>query len=163
MASHTNDMKINLARRKVMMAILCFVLLLTGVLAYGVYWLFYDWSRFKQEFIAEAASPDGTYTVRAYRSNEGVTVSYAILGELIFNKENRKSRKIYWQYREEKAVIEWVDDDTVKINNIQLEVPDEVFDYRSGIKSFIEFFIKKEKINEETECGIWHKVCRRPY
>lgn len=31
----------------------------------------FDWSRFKQELIAESTSPDGTYTVNAYVSDGG--------------------------------------------------------------------------------------------
>lgn len=60
--------------------------------------------------------------------------SYAVLGELIFNKENRKSKKNYWQYREENAEIEWIDDDTVRINDVTLEIPEQSFDDRKGIK-----------------------------
>ena len=80
--------------------------------------------------IAESTSPDGTYTVNAYVSNGGATTSYTVLGELMFNKENKKSKKIYWQYRENAADITWVDDDTVKINGVILDVPNETYDYR---------------------------------
>ncbi len=66
---------------------------------------FFDWSRFKQELIAESTSPDGTYTVNAYVSDGGATTSYTVLGELMFNKENKKSKKIYWQYRENAAIF----------------------------------------------------------
>ncbi|WP_066073428.1 DUF5412 domain-containing protein [Neobacillus soli] len=109
-------------------------LLFAGIIAYGVYWVFFDWSRFKDELINQSTSPNGTYTINAYLSNGGATVSYAVLGELVFNKENKRSKKIYWQYREENAKIEWIDDNTVIINNVELKLPNETYDYRSGIK-----------------------------
>ncbi|WP_281274638.1 DUF5412 family protein [Lysinibacillus telephonicus] len=55
------------------------------------------------------------------------------MGELVLNKENKRTKKIYWRYREENATIEWLDDSTVIINNVQLELPHETYDYRSGI------------------------------
>lgn len=119
--------------KRVLLVLLTICLLIAGIIGYGVYWLFFDWSRFKQDFITESTSPQGTYTIHAYRSDSGATISYAVLGELIFNKEERKSKKIYWQYREEDAEIEWIDDDTVRINDVTLELPEQSYDYRKGI------------------------------
>ncbi|WNF38773.1 DUF5412 domain-containing protein [Bacillaceae bacterium IKA-2] len=110
------------------------LLILFGILAYGIYWVFFDWSRFKQELITQSTSSNGTYTINAYLANGGATVSYAVLGELVFNKKNKRSKKIYWQYREENALIEWIDDNTVIINDVQLKLPHETYDYRRGIK-----------------------------
>lgn len=120
--------------KKIFKVFLVLGMLFAGILAYGVYWVFFDWSRFKDELINQSTSPKGTYTINAYLSNGGATVSYTVLGELVFNKENKRSKKIYWQYREENAQIEWIDDNTVMINNVQLELPNETYDYRSGIK-----------------------------
>ncbi|WP_439644341.1 DUF5412 domain-containing protein [Halalkalibacter akibai] len=109
-------------------------LLITGLITYGVYWLFYDYSRFKQELIVESTSPGGTYTIKAYLNNGGATVSYTVLGELVFNQQNKRPKKIYWQYREENADIVWLDDQTVRINQVQLELPHQTYDYRRGVK-----------------------------
>lgn len=131
-----NDYKVEKKKtyKKVFIMFLVWGLLFTGILAYGVYWVFFDWSRFKDELINQSTSPNGTYTINAYLYNGGATVSYTVLGELVFNKENKRSKKIYWQYREENVQIEWIDDNTVRINNVQLELPNETYDYRSGIK-----------------------------
>ncbi|MEH7253776.1 DUF5412 domain-containing protein [Neobacillus niacini] len=118
----------------ILKVILILGLLFAGIIAFRVYWGFSDWSRLKDELINQSTSPNGTYTINAYLSNGGATVSYAVLGELVFNKENKRSKKIYWQYREENAKIEWIDDNTVIINNVQLKLPNETYDYRSGIK-----------------------------
>lgn len=100
-------------------------------LIYAVYWAFFSMSRLpKGELISELQSPNGTYTIKAYRTNGGATTSYAIRGELNFNKVNRFSKNIYWNYREGEANIQWVDDDTVIINGHELDVPDKKFDFR---------------------------------
>ena len=44
------------------------------------------------EYIAEATSPTGQYTVKAYVTNGGATTSYAVRGELNF-KQKEKAEK----------------------------------------------------------------------
>jgi len=128
------DMTVRVERkkvyRKVLIVLSVWFLFIVSIIGYGVYWLFFDWSRFKQEVIAESTSPNGTYTVNAYVSDGGATTSYTVLGELMFNKENKKPKKIYWQYRENEAHISWIDDDTVKINGVTLDVLNDTYDYR---------------------------------
>ena len=97
----------------------------------AVYYFFYDMSRLSGgTIIAEETSPDGTYTVKAYLGEHGATVANTIRGELVFNHMARKPKNIYWNYREEEAVVFWVDEDTVVINEKELDVPGEVYDYR---------------------------------
>ena len=108
------------------------ILFFAGIIGYAIYWLFFDWSRFKQELIAESTSPLGTYTVKAYVSDTGAKTSSTVFEELVFNHEKRKSKKIYWQYRESEAYIYWSDDDTVSINGVTLGLPDETYDYREN-------------------------------
>jgi hypothetical protein len=106
-------------------------LIVAALVAYGVYLLFYDMSRLPQgEFLTEETSPDGTYTLKAYVTNGGATVSYAVRGELVFNEKGHKAKNIYWNYREETADITWKDDDTVVINGRTLDIPWDSFDFR---------------------------------
>ena len=98
---------------------------------YAIYWAFYDMSRLPTgELISEVQSPSGTYTLKSYRTDGGATTSYAIRGELNFNTENKKPKNIYWEYRVENSAVEWLDDDTVIINGVELDVPDEKYDFR---------------------------------
>lgn len=100
-------------------------------LLYGIYWAFFDMNRLpKGELISEVESPSKTYTIKAYLTNGGATTSYGIRGELNFNKSRKRPKNIYWNYREEEAIIEWINDHTVIINNIILKVPNERFDFR---------------------------------
>ncbi|MBF8984581.1 hypothetical protein IZY60_13625 [Lutibacter sp. B2] len=113
------------------------IIIIIAVLAYGVHWLFsvFDTSIDslpKGDLISEVQSPNATYTIKAYISSGGSTTANAIRGELNFNNTRNKPKNIYWNYREDKAVIKWVDNDTVIINGHELDVLDERFDFRKN-------------------------------
>lgn len=116
--------------KKYLITILIVIAVIVGGVGYAVHWVFYDIQRiYGQECIAESTSPNGTYTVTAYLNNGGATTSYAVLGTLSNNKKG-KTKNIYWQYRCEKAEMEWLNDETIKINGIELNVNNEIYDYR---------------------------------
>jgi hypothetical protein len=104
-----------------------------GIIGYMViYWAFYDMGRLPTgDFLTEETSPDGKYTLKAYVTNGGATVSYSVRGELVFNERNNKTKNIYWNYRENTANITWNDNDTVIINGHKLDVPNDKFDFRN--------------------------------
>ncbi|MFP3919442.1 DUF5412 domain-containing protein [Lysinibacillus telephonicus] len=105
--------------------------LFVALIGYGAYWAFYDMNRLPTgEYLTQATSPDGKYTVKAYVTNGGATTSYAVRGELVFNEKGYKTKNIYWNYREETASIQWLGNDKVMINGHTLNVPKEKFDFR---------------------------------
>ncbi|GAE37712.1 DUF5412 family protein [Halalkalibacter akibai] len=108
------------------------LLIIVGILVYGIYWVFFDWGRFKQELISESTSPNGTYTIYAYLNNTHATTPFTVLGELVFNNSSKRSKIIYWD-KAENANILWIDDNTVEINGIIINVPNESYDFRKGI------------------------------
>jgi hypothetical protein len=117
-------------KKKVARFLAISAVLFLSLLAYAVYWLFYDLERIPRgELLAEATSPDGIYTVRVYRSDAGATTAFSTVGELIEN-QSQKKKTMYFQYRESKAEIVWLDGDTVVINGRTLDVPDDGYDYR---------------------------------
>jgi len=106
------------------------VLLVIALLAFGFYWAFYDIQHIEgQEIIQEVYSPNGTYTVTAYLNNGGATTSYAVLCS-VKNNNTGKEKNIYWQYRCTDADIIWLDEDTVQINGVKLNVKRDTYDYR---------------------------------
>ena len=120
-------------KKKILMIIITFMLIISGPLFYGVYWVFFDMSRLpKGNLISEIKSPNGDYTIKAYVSDGGATTDFAVLGELNFNIRNKKPKNIYWNYHENTANIRWVDEDTVIINGHELDVPNDTFDFRSS-------------------------------
>ena len=82
------------------------------------------------EFLTEAASPNGDYTVKVYVSKSGATVADAVRGEVIYHQKKNKVKNIYWAYRESDADVIWLDEETVAINGVQLDVRREVYDWR---------------------------------
>lgn len=104
--------------------------IIAGGISYGVYWAFYDIQRINgQQYITESTSPNGKYTVIAYLNDGGATTGYAVLG-MLKNNNSGKTKNIYLQYNCEKADISWINDETIKINGIQLNVKNEIYDYR---------------------------------
>ncbi|WP_274309931.1 DUF5412 domain-containing protein [Solibacillus daqui] len=127
----TVNLKEKKARRKKIWRILLVAsTLVLGVIGYAIYWFFFDMNRLPTgEYLTEATSPDGTYTVKAYVNSPSLSVD-AVRGELIFNKKNGKTKNIYWNYRESRATIEWLDHQTVVINGHTLHVPNDRYDFR---------------------------------
>lgn len=80
------------------------------------------------DFLAEAESPNGEYTVKAYVSRSGATVADAVRGEVIYHQKNEKN--IYWEYRESEAEISWIDETTISISGVKLDVRKDVYDWR---------------------------------
>ncbi|WP_180964172.1 DUF5412 family protein [Haloimpatiens massiliensis] len=90
----------------------------------------FDIQRIKgEEYLSESTSPNGTYIVTVYLNNGGATTGFAVLGTLKNNK-TKKTENIYWQYHCEKVHMEWINNETIKINGVQLRVKNEIYDYR---------------------------------
>ncbi|GAB6152911.1 DUF5412 domain-containing protein [Desulfosporosinus burensis] len=118
-----------ITKKRLIITSISMAILLGGV-AYALNWAFLDIQRINgQEYLNESTSPNGAYTVTAYLNNGGATVDYAVLGRLM-NNSSGKMKNIYWQYHCEKAEMEWVNNETLKINGKELNVKDEIYDYR---------------------------------
>ncbi|WP_017414946.1 MULTISPECIES: DUF5412 domain-containing protein [Clostridium] len=116
--------------KKRLATIFIVVAAMIGGVAYFINWAFYDIQRIHgQEYLTESTSPNGTYTVTASLNNGGATTGYSVLGTLKNNKSG-KSKNIYWQYHCEKADMEWLNEDIIQINGVELKVKNEVYDYR---------------------------------
>ena len=106
------------------------LLLLTVILMFAkcTYDVFFSLNALPEgELISSSVSPDETYEVKIYLCNGGATVDYAIRGELVYKN---KAKNIYWAYHEQSAEVEWLDNYTVMINDIILDVRYEEYDYR---------------------------------
>lgn len=111
--------------------IICTIIaIMVGAAAYAINWAFFDIQRINgQKYLDESTSPNGTYTVTAYLNDGGATTGFAVLGTLKNNKSG-KIKNIYWQYRCGKADMEWLNNERIKINGVELNVKNEIYDYR---------------------------------
>lgn len=108
------------------------IIVLFAVGLYLINWAFFNIQSIDgQEYISDITSPNGKYTVTAYLNNGGATTSYAVLG-VLKNNETNKEKNIYWQYKTEKANMEWINDNTIEINGRELNVEKDVYDYRKN-------------------------------
>lgn len=104
-------------------------ILIILIIAYGVYYFFYDISNLPiGEFRGEFISPDGKFSIKQYISSPALSSS-SIRCEIVDNVNNTK-RNIYWGYRESNAKITWIDNTTVCINGHLLNVFYDAYDWR---------------------------------
>jgi hypothetical protein len=104
--------------------------IMVGGAAYAVNWAFFNIQRLNgQKYLNESTSSNGIYTVTAYLNSGGATTGFAVLGTLKNNK-NGKTKNIYWQYHCEEADMEWLNEERIKINEVELNVKTEIYDYR---------------------------------
>lgn len=116
--------------KKIIVSICIITGIVLALFAYGIYWAFFDIQRIDgQEVIDVSHSPNSSYTVTAYLNNGGATTDYAVLCSVKNNNTGRE-KNIYWNYHCYDAVIKWLDDKTVVINGIQLDVTKDTYDYR---------------------------------
>lgn len=78
--------------------------------------------------LSSSASLDGEYTVNVYLHENSLSAD-AVRCEVV-NSNHERARNIYWNYPESTAKIQWMDDDTVSINGIVLDVRTDKYDFR---------------------------------
>ncbi len=81
------------------------------------------------EFLSSSDSPDGKYTVNAYIYRGSATEAETVRAELVDN-DSGTQKNIYLKYREQSARCEWLDNTTVAINGIELDVRSDTYDWR---------------------------------
>lgn len=96
----------------------------------GYWYMFRDMARLPHgELIASYNSPTKEYTLNVYLCHGGATVDNSIRGEL---ETKYHKRNIFWQYKEDCAEVEWVDDHHISINGIILDIRYDIYDWRSS-------------------------------
>ncbi|HBI6978839.1 TPA: hypothetical protein K8N11_002240 [Clostridium perfringens] len=85
--------------------------------------------RFKvsEELLGETVSSDGKYKVEAYLINGGATVDWSVKCYL---REGEIKKEIYRDYHINEANMIWIDNDTISINNHNIDLPNGKYDFR---------------------------------
>lgn len=126
-------------------AIISVVVLCLGLIGFYVYNNFYriDRSQFNYIFLSRIVdSPNGKYAISLdiLRTAEDSQITY-IEGNLIAKSQQRdipstKVKTIFWQkvnsidIRDNWVDVSWIDNETVKINNITVNIFKDAYDYR---------------------------------
>lgn len=86
-------------------------------------------SMYGEELIATSISPNKTYTVKVYKGNGGATTDFSIIAYIV--NDGRKDL-IYNKYHDYEADIKWVNDSTIILNGIELDLSKgETYDWRN--------------------------------
>ncbi|EJT6164937.1 DUF5412 family protein [Clostridium perfringens] len=85
--------------------------------------------RFKvsEEFLGETVSSDGKYKIEAYLINGGATVDWSVKCYL---REGDIKKEIYRDYHINEANMIWIDNDTISINNHNIDLPNGKYNFR---------------------------------
>lgn len=84
-------------------------------------------SKVSEELLGETVSSDGKYKVEAYLINGGATVDWAVKCYL---REGDIKKEIYRDYHINEANMIWIDNDTISINNHNIDLPKGKYDFR---------------------------------
>lgn len=88
---------------------------------------FNDRFKVSEEFLGETVSSDGKYKVEAYLINGGATVDWSVKCYL---REGESKKEIYRDYHINEANMVWIDNDTISINNHNIDLPNGKYDFR---------------------------------
>jgi len=73
------------------------------------------------EYLESLDSPNGEYTLKSYRYSGGATMDWSLRVEVV-NNNTKKEYNIYWAYHEREAEMNWIDEETIIINGVQLNI-----------------------------------------
>ncbi|EGS5729381.1 DUF5412 family protein [Clostridium perfringens] len=88
---------------------------------------FNDRFKVSEELLGETVSSDGKYKVEAYLINGGATVDWSVKCYL---REGDIKKEIYRDYHINEANMIWIDNDTISINNHNIDLPNGKYDFR---------------------------------
>lgn len=107
------------------------VVVVTGAIVVSFYAL--NW-QFNSSFLPEGylnerlTSPNGEYEVRIYHYSG--LIDYKNVRVSIFDKDREKSETIYYNFVDGPLNVEWVDEETLAINNMVLTIHEDSYDFR---------------------------------
>lgn len=88
---------------------------------------FNDRFKVSGELLGETVSSDGKYKVEAYLINGGATVDWSVKCYL---REGEIKKEIYRDYHINEANMIWIDNNTISINNHNIDLPNGKYDFR---------------------------------
>ncbi|XZM23341.1 DUF5412 family protein [Clostridium perfringens] len=88
---------------------------------------FNDRFKVSEELLGETVSSDGKYKIEAYLINGGATVDWSVKCYL---REGESKKEIYRDYHINEANMIWIDNDTISINNHNIDLPNCKYDFR---------------------------------
>lgn len=82
------------------------------------------------DFISSSYSPEEKYRIDSFLCSGNATTDFAVRCEVVDMNSGDK-HNIYWEYHQETVDIEWIDETTVVINDKELNILTDVYDWRN--------------------------------
>jgi hypothetical protein len=114
--------------------IISLAVVVIGLISWLYYYLSYDLQRLSKagEVIAIAESPNKKYVITVKKNSAGASsMSWNLVG--IVGDRTNKEKIIYWDEGSE-AKVKWIDEKTVIINDVELNIEKDTYDYRHDKK-----------------------------
>lgn len=103
--------------------------LIVVILLLIIVFMWFAFGTSQADLLMTSISPDGKYTVEAYRVNSGATVDFSVKVYVITEKGKKLIYNVYHEYEVD---IIWVNSDVVSINGKQLDLSKgETYDWRN--------------------------------
>lgn len=120
-------------KKYILILVIILSLLLTALLIFACFISIWNIGRTQKNseetFLLSSQSPNGKYSLEAYKTEPGATVDFSVKVYLI--KEEKKEL-IYNAYHEYQAEIIWIDNEIVSINGRTLDLSiGEKYDWRT--------------------------------
>ena len=80
-----------------------------------------------EELVYSCNSCSNRYLIEIYKNSGNATVANSITGDVTDNKTGKK-RTFYFSYREEEAIIEWIDDSHCIINGVTINLAKDIYE-----------------------------------
>ena len=93
-----------------------------------------------EELLESVSSPNGKYTIKTYLNNCGATTDWLVRAELCNEKDECK--EIYNCYHENASSVKWIDNENISINNKNLNVFKDKYDWHDD-KDYYDKLYKK--------------------
>ena len=120
--------------KKVIILILSVVVLL--IFVWIIFWLIpalklgTTQNNVSETLLESSVSPDGKYTLEAYKTEPGATVDFSIKVYIITKTDKSLIYNVYHEY---KVDIDWISDNQVSINSRTLDLSkNETYDWRNN-------------------------------
>lgn len=130
----------------ILTTILMLIITVLGLIVFSFVTYIQDPQHIKgQDVIATYPSPNGAYILTTYLNNGGMTTSFSVLGR-VQNTKTNKCRNVYWKYHCTVSRVEWLNDTTVVLNDITLDIEKDMYINNDYDPKYLDFDEKVDAI-----------------
>ncbi|MDD4369854.1 MAG: DUF5412 family protein [Anaerostipes sp.] len=117
-------------KKKIFLICMVFIGIIVCISGYLVYHFMWDTQSVpKGELQKIVQSPKGDYRANIYSGTGDATVDSSVLVE-IENNKTKETKNIFWEYHCDNVKVNWLSENTIKINEKKMNINKDVYDFR---------------------------------